>query len=76
MPHGAGHRHAGRLSHLFDSVGTCGIQAQHADDGDDVNALSFYCGSHDTCLDPVGQLIQSGHCQCRSLLAVTPGEGD
>ena len=53
MAEGADHRHAGLLAQLFDSVGAGCVDAQDCQNGDDVYALSFYCGSHDICLDPV-----------------------
>jgi hypothetical protein len=53
MAERADHCHSWLLSQLLDTPGTGGINAQNSQDSDYINALSFYCGSHDVCLDPV-----------------------
>jgi hypothetical protein len=49
----AHHCHTWLLSQLLDTPGASRIDTQNSQDSDYINALSFYCGSHDVCLDPV-----------------------
>jgi hypothetical protein len=53
MAEGADQCSAWLLSQLFNPVGACAINGQNHCNGDYINALSFYCGLHDGCLDPV-----------------------
>jgi hypothetical protein len=57
MANGADDCHARLLPQLFDSIGACRINAEHRQDSDYVHALSFYCGFHDICLDPVTKMF-------------------
>jgi hypothetical protein len=53
MAEGTDQRASWLLPELLDAVGACGVDTQNHCNGDDINALSFYCGLHDGCLDPV-----------------------
>jgi hypothetical protein len=53
MAEGADHRHARFTAKLLDPVGARCVDAEYGHNGGYINALSFYCGFHDVCLDPV-----------------------